>query len=318
MAILAVWPFVYFWPVTLGQKVFIDRDIFQFFYPIRLELARRLAEGSIPLWNSGMDAGFPLFAEGQIAALYPPNIFLFRLLPIGFALSYSILLHFSWASLGMYTFCRSLGLRVASALLAGFVFSFSGFFLAHVQHLSLMATASWLPWLLYLQRQYQFARGENRRTWITWFALTSVAIALQFLSGFPQVSAMNLGVFILFAMLGTNAGESKKILSDLGAALMCIALGVGIAAVQLLPLTELISLSMRGQPIGEINFLVFSDPGELIQSVFLSGSVSLRMAMLSTGFILGFSPSSACALRHFCAGINGPGFFGSWRSFASL
>ncbi len=116
---LIAWPLVYFWRITLAQGVFFTTDVVRLFYPFGLELARALNEGRLPLWAPGMLAGFPLFAEGQVGALYPPNLFLYKLLPTHLALSYSIILHLAWAGVGMYTWVRAQGLRLPGAFLAG-------------------------------------------------------------------------------------------------------------------------------------------------------------------------------------------------------
>ncbi len=112
--LLGTWHFIYFFPVTIGQKVFIDGDILYKFLPSHTELARALAEWRLPLWTPGIQAGFPLFAEGEVGALYPSNLFFHLLLPAPIALSYIILFNWAWASIGMYLLCRSLHLRVAS------------------------------------------------------------------------------------------------------------------------------------------------------------------------------------------------------------
>ncbi|MBI3742304.1 MAG: hypothetical protein HY257_11195, partial [Chloroflexi bacterium] len=99
---LIAWPLIYFLPITLGQQVWYGTDIIRLFHPFGVELSRALNAGRLPLWTPNLLAGFPLLAEGQIAALYPPNWILFRLLPAHFAISASILLHLAWAGVGMY------------------------------------------------------------------------------------------------------------------------------------------------------------------------------------------------------------------------
>jgi len=272
---LAIFPWLMFWQAALGIFGFAAGDLSSFFYPVRLQLARALAEGRLPLWEPGMGAGFPLFAEGQVAALYPPNLILFRLLPTPLALSWSILAHLSWAAIGMYVFARASGLRVSSATLAGFVFSFSGFFLAHVAHVSLIATASWIGWILFLQNQMLAARRNDLRVWRVWFALTGLALGSQLVSGFPQIALFNLIVFVavgLFEAVFSKSGDGSSRSTPSEASgqavvmrawkpallvLVCIILGLLIGAVQLLPTAELAALSTRGA-VGEKFFTSYS------------------------------------------------------------
>ena len=85
---LAVWPLIYNWQAALRQAVFTFGDIFLFFYPTHRVYAEALREFRLPLWTPEMLAGFPLYAEGQIGALYPTHPFLYGLLPIDLATNY--------------------------------------------------------------------------------------------------------------------------------------------------------------------------------------------------------------------------------------
>ena len=272
--VLAGWPFVYFWPIAIGQSVLAGDDIVRMFLPVRLELARTLVEGRLPLWTPDMQAGFPLFAEGQVAALYPLHLILYRFLPINWALSLSILFHLAWFSAGMYVFVRSLGCRSASAFLAGLICGFGGFTVAHIQHLSLLAVASWLPWLGFFQEKYWNARIERKPMAVFWFLLVSLSIGLQFLCGHPQLVFLNLIVFTLFGVLQTFSQLNeqthenrwfmvglRRLLPNMLPNVTAIALGAGIAAVQLLPTTELVGFSIRSAQLDEFSFASFSlDP----------------------------------------------------------
>jgi hypothetical protein len=275
---LAASPWLLFLPATLGQGVFAGGDVSSIAYPTLLEYARALAEGRLPLWTPGMQAGFPLFAEGQIAALYPPNLLLYRLLPIHLALSYSILLHLSWACVGMYLLCRSAGLRIAGAALAGIAFTFGGFFLAHVQHLALLATAAWLPWLIYLPNRYRNLRLKSRQPGRELnlrrllFIAVSIALAMQLLSGSPQIALINLVVFALVSTFDLmqpdpSAFNAHRAARNLGRTVIWVALGLALAAIQLLPMAELTVWSDRMYE-GENFFLSYSlDPIHLSQFI---------------------------------------------------
>lgn len=278
---LGVWHFLYFLPVTLGRQVFIDGDILYSFLPFHTELARALAEGRLPLWTPGIQAGFPLFAEGEVGALYPPNWVFHLLLPTPTALSYIILFHWSWAAIGMYLLCRSLSQRVASGALAAIVFGASGFMLARVPHVPLFVVASWLPWLLLLQIRYRRAALEGKRT-NGWFLLMVLAIGLQFLGGSPQLAFLNIGTFVIVGItdpflrnyrnmpLKTWFARSvRQTPKTVLVTILSVGLGVGLAAIQLLPTAELVALSTRGQDLGEAFFSSFSlNPAYLTQFVF--------------------------------------------------
>jgi Bacterial membrane protein YfhO len=266
--LLALWPAVFFWQITLGQQVFLGDDITSLFFPLRVELARALQAGHLPLWTTYLESGFPIFAEGHIAALDPFNVILHLFLPVYLAFSYSILLRLALTSIGMYLFCRSAGLRVSSALLAGFVFGFDGFVLAHIQHLTLQAVAAWLPWLLFFQNQMQCTRRNGSPRWVLWFCAATVTVALQFVGGFPQVALINLILYGLISIAGvsfwnrpenaTRRATIETIAQSLGITALSVGLGMGIAAMQLIPADELLNLSVRAQDMGMDFFTSYS------------------------------------------------------------
>jgi hypothetical protein len=160
---LVAWHLVYFFPVTLAQQVWFTADIVRLFYPFGMEYSRALSEGRLPLWSPNLLAGFPLLAETQVAALYPPNLFIYKILPAYFAISCSNLLHLAWASCGMYSLARSMGLRVSGDLLPAFVFSFNGFIFGHLSHPTVIAAISWLPWIVFFHYRHLQAWMRHSR-----------------------------------------------------------------------------------------------------------------------------------------------------------
>ncbi|MCL4395635.1 MAG: hypothetical protein M1482_12685, partial [Chloroflexi bacterium] len=282
MLCLAALPFVYFWQVTLGARVFDNGDISSVFLPFRLELERALAQGQLPLWTTHLHAGFPLFAEGQVAALYPPNLLLYRLLPIPQALSYTILVHVAWAAVGIYLLARLNGAGAAGGFLAGIALSFSGFFLAHLQHLALLSAAAWLPWMLYLQGRYWRAESTPNSHSRFWFVLSSLAIGIQFLCGSPHMEFLNVLAFCAFGLFSplvwfddqvTNIGDLahrtfKRLAKTALTTCAAIAAGALVAAAQLIPTAELLANSVRPASSGDGFSTSYSlTPAALVQFI---------------------------------------------------
>ena len=112
---LALWPLCYFWPVTIGRGLWLGTDTLRTYLPLGVELSRSLAEGRLPIWTTGIYAGFPLLADGQIGALYPVNLVLYRLLPPFLALPYDTLIHLAWAACGIYALARAWRVQPAGA-----------------------------------------------------------------------------------------------------------------------------------------------------------------------------------------------------------
>ncbi|MBI5030791.1 MAG: YfhO family protein [Chloroflexi bacterium] len=237
-------PFIFFFPLTLGTKIFFDGDFQIFYYPIRVELARAFAQGRLPLWEPGIAAGFPLLAEGQIAALYPVSHLLYRILPIQFALGYELLLHHGWLMAGMYVFSRSLRLAMPAAIFSALVFALSGFMMENLLITNLLATIAHLPWMLWLLGKILTAQRRQARA--AWFVLLAILATFQFLSLHVQYALLDLGILALYAITWSWCESSPvPIRQSLGVAVLVSIVAVLLAAVQLVPILELTRLSNR-------------------------------------------------------------------------
>ncbi len=274
--LLAAFPFVYFWQVTLAQGVWFTSDIISIYHPFSVELARSLAQGRLPLWAPEILAGFPLLAEGHVSAFYPVYRLLYGVLPAHIALSYAMLLHLAWAGVGMYACGRSMGFRPASALLAGLAFSLNGFTLQKLYHTPIVVVGSWLPWLIFLQNCSRRARVAGNGRAGAWLVLTVLAIGLQLLAGHPQTALLSAIAFACFGMFGElvqpfepgkGPGALRRLEQNLRRLTKAafwtaapIVLGIGIAAIQLVPTVELIGFSVRSQSLSSSYLTEYSFP----------------------------------------------------------
>ncbi|MBI4791060.1 MAG: YfhO family protein [Chloroflexi bacterium] len=284
---LAAWPLIFFWPAALRQAVFSFGDIFLFFYPTHLAFANALRAGRLPMWEPRILAGFPLYAEGQIGAFYPTHPLLYGLLPIDIATNYDILMHLAWVAVGTYILARTLNLQRPSAFLAAFAFSTGGFFFARLQHMSVLATASWLPWLMWAWEMYERERDLGKR--LRWFALLAIMSAIQLLGGHPQFAFSSALLLSLYAVVrwkrgltpyprtpsplswfelqnqerGEGAGERGVRFeyfdfTRLIPLALFFAIGVAITAVQLIPTFELAGFTNRASGLESRFFNAFS------------------------------------------------------------
>jgi len=256
---LILLPVVFFWPAAARQGAFFVGDVFRLYYPQRAVLASALRSGRLPLWSPDVLAGYPIFAEGEMGALYPPNLLLYRFLPIDLALNYSVILHFALAGLAVYAFGRALHLHPAAGLLAAVVFTWSGFAIGHVNHLSIVAAMPWLPVILALI-EWQGRRGAGPGDWWTGVVLAGLTFALLFLAGHPQIALMT--VLLTLAYAAVRAWESpfrpRAWVLNFLPTLAGLALGTMLAAPQLLPTYELTQLSERAGGLTGSFFTSFS------------------------------------------------------------
>jgi len=273
--------------IVTGRELFFTHDIngsdlWHLHVPLKSFYSHELRQGRLPYWCNTIGTGFPLLAEGQVGALYPPNLILFRLLPFALAFNGAILFHLILAGLSCALLARRLGSARGPSVLSGLVFAFSGFLTVHLKHINMDACAAWCPLLLLLVDRYA---GERKaRT----AALAAIVVALMLLAGHPQIVYVSLLVAIPYAVTrwlrpwpaDAETRPSATSLLRLGTGLgLAIALGAALAAPQLLPTFELNRLGPRAKglgpaeafeyemaPIELITFVapkVFGDPGTL-------------------------------------------------------
>ena len=252
---LVLFILVCFWPLFSLQSVPIQHDLgisdlTHNNLPMRVHLGRSLRAGSFPLWIPSIYGGYPFLAHPEAGAAYPPNLLLFGLLPATAALNLSVLLPLLIAGVSLYLFCRELELDRGGALLAAMAFAMSGFFVSHVKHLNMIGAACWLPLiLLALERGVARARPA-------WLLLAGALFALQTLAGHPQISYYIGAAMVVYFGARLLWQRPRRPLRLTSWFLAAAVLGAGLAAVQILPTLELVSLSRRA---GGIDFATASE-----------------------------------------------------------
>jgi hypothetical protein len=171
-------------------------------------------------------------------------------------------LHYVVAGVGMFLFLGRTGLGWAAAMVGAMTLMFSGFFWAHVAHVTIVQSASWAPWLL-LGVSHVLARPTGRAA-----AGTGLALALAILGGHPQaawLACVAAGVILVLACLSTAApGERAPAARVARGAILALAIGIGLCAVQLGPTLALSRQSDRWDPIGSFLLEDPLPPGHLL------------------------------------------------------
>jgi hypothetical protein len=298
ICLVAVLVLLVFWRAIAGG-IFYFGDIFQLHYPLRSAYAAELARGSLPLWTTHIFAGYPLLAEGQLGALYPPNLILHVLLPVPVALNVFILGHFVWAALGAYAFARRLRLHRAAALGSALVYALGGFLVAHLNHVNIVACAAWLPWLFLLADRLLVGSPSIRPARdAAWLAL---ALGMEFLAGHPQVAVLSVLALVAYAVyLSWAVRQHRRVLALL---ILALVLGLALAAAQLLPTYELTQLSVRSGGVDPDFFTSFSlHPLYLVSllSPFVLGNPYPKTSVELVGYV-GLLPLLLALLAPFLA-----------------
>jgi hypothetical protein len=208
------------------------------FYPWLTTAREAILSGRLPLWDSNQFGGYPFLANPQVALFYPPT-WLAILLPTHIGISLYIALHLWLAGVGMLLFVRHMGGSWLGAGLAALAFMFSGFMTARIfaGHLGLVATDSWLPWLL-LATGWSVRRGDAASA-----VVAGLPFGLAILAG-HSTSLIHIGFawigFVLYLFI-THARRW----SVLRQAAIVILTGLALSAVQTIPFLEFSRVSAR-------------------------------------------------------------------------
>ena len=210
------------------------------FYPWRLFAAQTLRSGYLPLWNPHQFCGTPFVANSQSAVFYPLNL-LFCIFPVARAFGVSVLLHLFLTGSFMFLFLRSraIGLGRPAALFGAVAWQLCHWQAAWLELPTFLCVSCWLPLALLL-----VDRAAVRPTALRATAL-GLCLGVMLLAGHLQIAFYCLSLVTAYALFRVMPRLKTYGKPLLGAALLAVALMLGVAAPQLLPAIELSRMSHR-------------------------------------------------------------------------
>jgi hypothetical protein len=220
----------------------ISRDLYAYFFPRFVGVGRAVAGGALPLWNPWELCGVPFLASGQSGALNPLVALVFAVLPAGRALAVHFVLHFLLCGALLYGLARALGLGGAGASVAAVVWTFSPALTHSLYHPNRIAGIVWLPAIFWLGLR------ASERGGLRWAAPLAVALALQTAGGYPELaldSALLLGLGLAAGLGAADGWDAHRVGRGLARLGVAGALGILVAALQILPTFELVRESAR-------------------------------------------------------------------------
>jgi hypothetical protein len=208
-------------------------------YYLWYETARQaLRQGSLPLWDPYLSAGFPFAVNPHVGIFYPPTWLTF-VLPINLGISWYAVFHIWLSAVGMMLFVRAMSGRWLGALLAAITFAFGGYLAGRLWagHTIPLAVNAWLPWIL-LALYWAGRRPE-------WSAavVAGLPLSMAILAGHvPSLLYVWLicGAFLLYWLFTLRPWHLL-----LRQALIAGLVAFGLSAVQLLPLLQFMVVSTR-------------------------------------------------------------------------
>ena len=284
ICILFALPLILFLPVTLGSRTLLPADNLFVIEPWRSFAAQlgvgvphnellsdlilenyvwkqfirsAIAERQLPLWNPQLFSGLPFLAAGQHSALYPLSV-LFYILPLASAYGWFSAIQLALAGAFTYLFGRVVGLNRFGALLAGITYMLSAFFVASTVFTMVIAAAAWLPLVLaiievIIKKQEQ--KGAVPYSPIPYVILGAVALGLQVLAGHIEITYYVLMVSGFYALwrliaLWRRQRDVRPAVRLGGWLLVMVLFGLGLGAVQLIPLFEVVGSNFRLGSVG--------------------------------------------------------------------
>ena len=204
------------------------------------------ATGGFAQWNPYLFGGMPYIAAMHGDIFYPT--FLLRMvMPTDVAMTWSFMIHLFLAGFFTYRFVRSVGFGFYPALFAGVAYMMSGQLASlvspgHDGKLSVSALFPLALWMLTIGMR-------NGRSW-AWGVL-ALTIGLAVLSPHPQLlqylllASAAYTLHLAVSILRARQVDPARVFGRMGLALIAVAVGGAIGAIQYLPVREYVAWSPR-------------------------------------------------------------------------
>ncbi len=237
------------------------RDLNTLTQPTLTYTGQALAKGELPLWNPYWFAGYPHMAMPSAGVFYPTTI-LFGFFSFEVAVKIVVLLHCYLAGAFSYLLGRNTFGRRLPALYLAFTAIAGDLVIPAVRasHVWSLQTLAWFPLaFLFVDR---VCRG---RGWGSALGL-SLTVALMIFGGDPQACAFGLyflaAYTVAFFIIARFSGRLalRDVLLRGPVAGVAVALGLAIAAIQLIPSRELFAESVRAHGVSYEHVSFFLEP----------------------------------------------------------
>jgi Bacterial membrane protein YfhO len=242
VAALLVWTaalVIFFWDAVTLRGALFYFDITEINYPYRAFFADELRAGRFSRWCPGLYCGMPLFSESQAGYLHPFKYLLYPWLATWQAFNLDTILSIWLTGLGTYLWLRR-HVGAAGALTGAAVFGLSGFVWAHLIHTSMINALASVPFVVWgLESSWSSGRWRGA-------VIGGLALACQVFAGHLQDALLTIGLVGLYALY--RAATEPRLFARfraLAGAIVLVAVGVTVSAVQWIPSKELLDRSDR-------------------------------------------------------------------------
>jgi len=290
LALLAAVSILWFLPLFTRPVSALTGDNVTHSLPMNHLVARALGSGEWNLWEPSVSFGFPVHAEGTSGLFHPLRWLVLGLFPLLVAHDLLYVASFLLTGVSAFLLGRVLGLGAGFALAGALAAAFSPAVLATLYNLSYAHSIAWSAVAL-VAFELWYARPSARRT-----VGLGVALALAVLAGYVP-TAYALVLFLGLALAIRVALAPRRLATHAPGFAAALALGVGIAALQVLPLLELARHSVRQDSVAVLNSfpwqnflvgLVFDPAPELYapgRYVYFAAPIGSVLALVALPFL---------------------------------
>lgn len=176
-----VWPFLFFYNLVFldGNSAYtgIGNDSLNLGFKHKFYFLSKIVNGELPLWAPSEAAGYPLFYNPFVQAIYPLNLLLLGLCKLNGGFDYIdyqrfIVLGVSIFCLGVYSWLKGSGFKPLPALFGALVVSSSLKISNMLRFVNYVHATAWVPWLfLAVTAIFQSRDKRQMRKYATLFGI---------------------------------------------------------------------------------------------------------------------------------------------------
>jgi hypothetical protein len=229
---------VMFGRLFTGDVSILTGDNLTHSFPLNERLYEALHGGGFRFWERSVATGVPLYADGTTGWFHPMKLALFAVLPLLAAHDLLYVASFFLTGLSCLWLCRLHGLGPLSALLGALAVTFSPAVLGNAYNASYALALAWSAVAL-VAFEWWYREPTLRRV-----VVLAIAIALEVLASYPPLAYALLFFFGLLLALRLPFERDRRVARGIGFG-GAVALALGLAAFQVLPLAELTARSVR-------------------------------------------------------------------------
>lgn len=281
--VLAVLNFIIFQKHLLGTVTF-PWDFPLSYYALPYYWTNSLNQGVFPFWVPFQGMGYPLLMNLQTSIFYFP-LYLFVLFKIPYTLHAANIFqifHIFIGAIGMYFLVRKLFANTKVAILAAIVFNLYGGFYSNSEHVDIIRSFCFLPWIIYCLPLDKVEKIKYRT-----LVLLPLFFLLLWTGGYPGIYLST--TFLCFTYLTVFVFINKQNLRIVIVSSLLIILGIGIATISFLPTYLLQSEISRSTDVSIPK--TFLSPSHLLSFFYpiyyksLPSDISMRSVYLAMPFL---------------------------------